>query len=171
MAAIAAVNAAVIDGPTNAQHGRSHSTRFPAEVYSQAFEGLDVNQDGKIELSELNHDAASTFGVTAMMIKRCDQDGDALIDREEFPQFFDMQLLPKNEKEEQNKSFMFEHIDADGDGSISLAEMLSARMLRDRETQEMLFSEEFIASRVSETDINGDGKVCFQEFLLFMEEL
>lgn len=75
-AAIAAVNAAVINGPVNAQHDTSNSTRYPAEVYSHVFEGLDVNKDGKIEHSELEQHPGSV-DYAAMMIKKCDQDGDA----------------------------------------------------------------------------------------------
>ena len=89
------VNAAVIDGFTNVLLDPSHSTsiRFPDEVYSQVFEGLDVNEDGKIELGEVQQDAG-TLAVEAM-IRKCDQDGDALLDIYEFPKFLDMALLPK----------------------------------------------------------------------------
>ena len=54
---------------------------------------------------------------------------------------------------------MFEGIDADGDGSISKAEMLNARILKDKETQELLYNEEEIAASVRENDINGDGQL------------
>lgn len=82
-----------------------------------------------------------------------------------------MLQLPAKEKDELVKSLMFEDIDTNGDGTISLAEMLRAPLLIDSETQELRFPEEFVADKVSETDVNGDGQVCFQEFLLFMEEL
>ena len=90
---MAAVNAALIDGPTNAQQNPSHSTtRLPAEMYSQVFEGLDVNKDGKIELSELQQSAGTA--TLEAMIMRCDQNGDALVDIHELAQFLDMMYLP-----------------------------------------------------------------------------
>ncbi len=64
---------------------------------------------------------------------------------------------------------MFEDVDVDGDGNISLDEMLNAALLRDRETHELLYPEEEIIAGLPKYDTDGDGQICFQEFLLFFE--
>ena len=64
---------------------------------------------------------------------------------------------------------MFEEVDVNGDGNISLAELLNAPLLRDRETHELLHPEEEIVAGLSEYDTNGDGQICFEEFLLLFE--
>ncbi len=105
------------------------------------------------------------------MIGRSDKNGDAQLDLNEFPEFLDMIVLPKEEKYAQIKSLLFEEIDVDDDGLISIAEMLNARLLKDRVTQQLLYPEEEIIEGMSKIDQNGDGSLCLQEFLLLMDQM
>ena len=121
-------------------------------------------------MSELFKGSESGAAALETLIKRYDLDGDSMLDLGEFPDFIDKVLQPQKDETLFHLNLMFEQIDADGDGSITEAEMLNARMMKDVETQELLFNEEEIAARVSKNDIDGDGKLQLQEWLLHMEE-
>ena len=93
-----------------------------------------------------------------------------MLDLGEFPDFIDTVLQPQKDETLFHLNLMFENIDADGDGSISEAEILNARMMKDEETQELLYIEEEIAATVRKNDIDGDGQLQLEEWLLHMEE-
>merc|ERR1712183_443936 len=130
----------------------------------EAFNFFDKDQDGSIDITELNNVMKSlgknpTDSELQSLMKGVDSDGDGMINYEEFQDMMAKSMRNTNLKE------AFKVFDQDGDGFISKIELkqtmiqLEGRVLTDLELDEMM----------SEGDIDSDGRISYEEFAKLME--
>ena len=164
--AFAAVKAADIGGPTNAEINPSSKV----EKYRQKFEHFDLNQDGKITLDEYNTDTEINLEVFNMSF---DLNGDGTIDIHEFAaQLGEIEDKNQEEKDSLVVNSIFNNIDADNDGIVSLDELTKWHRSSNHLTEEeKCVPDEDIHEGFGEMDIDGDGKIDHTEWSLFMDEL
>ncbi|WP_044366028.1 EF-hand domain-containing protein [Streptomyces natalensis] len=103
------------------------------EFMQNILEYLDVDDDGKISPDEWRKGIISTFGekpekfdtlfrpLAESIWRVCDRDGDGTVDAQEFLCF--QKAVGSSEK---NRRLAFEKLDVNGDGSLSVDEILSA---------------------------------------------
>ncbi|XP_070537501.1 uncharacterized protein [Ptychodera flava] len=134
--------------------------------FKEAFSMFDKNDDGRIESSELGI-VMRSLGLNPSdaelqdMITEIDSDGNGTV---EFPEFIAMMLRKKGECDPENDlREAFKVFDRDGNGYISASELRHVMLnlgekLSDEEVDEM----------IREADIDGDGQVNYEEFVLIM---
>ena len=123
---MAAIVAADIDEPSDPKiYPTSRGKLLQAEEYRKIFNRVDKNQDGKIDKNEFWKDGGNGAHRKAFG-KNFDLDGDGTIDIHEFPYFYDV-ISKKSHVEHKDValSVMFDKIDTDNDGSLSLDEMMN----------------------------------------------
>lgn len=135
--------------------------------FREAFSLFDKNGDGYISSKELGVVMRSlgqnpTEAELLDMINEVDFDGNGRIDFQEFISMMARQMKnPMDEELELRESFKV--FDKNGDGYISASELRHVmttlgEKLSDEEVEEM----------IREADIDGDGKVNYQEFVKMM---
>lgn len=130
----------------------------------KAFELFDKNKDGTINLHELG-DVMKSLGRDPTteelqdIIDNYDVDGNKVVDFEEFLKL--MGELPAENMTELRHVFAI--FDKNGDGYISKSEMKSA-MKKINEN----FNDEEIDDIIKEADLDDDGEVNFNEFVVLM---
>jgi len=134
--------------------------------FKEAFSLFDKDGDGTITTRELGTVMRSlgqnpTEAELQDMINEVDADGNGTID---FPEFLTMMAhkARDTDTEEENRE-AFKVYDRNGDGFISHAELAHVmtnlgEKLTDAEVDEMM----------READLNGDGRIDFQEFVIMM---
>ncbi|XP_032741067.1 calmodulin-4-like [Rattus rattus] len=137
-----------------------------AELH-QAFDSVDKNKDGRINVQELG-DVMKQMGKNMpekdlkALISRVDTDGDGTISFEEF--LTAMEKYKKGSKEELQA--VFRVFDQNGDGYITMDE-LKQGLSQMGET----LSEEELNDMIRVADADQDGKVNYEEFLrVFLEK-
>ena len=146
------------------------STLSAADVQKlrQQFLEMDTDTDLKVSVGELQAalkkiGMAATAEQVSAMVARLDTDSDGVIDLEEFlVATTEMQMLAH-----QNSVYWaFKQYDADGDGQITVDELRAAfaRLGEGTARDEEAKLEEYIA----EADLDGDGKVSYEEFLAML---
>ena len=141
-------------------------TKEQISEFKEAFSMFDKNKDGTITAKELLKVMRSlgqnpTEAELQNMINDVDIDGSGNIDFKEFLIMMARKMKDNNEEEEMVEAFKV--FDKDGNGLISAAELrhvltnLGAK-LTDDDVDEI----------IRKADINGDGKVNYQEFVTMM---
>ncbi len=130
--------------------------------WCEAFEVFDRNGDGRISLREL-HETLDALGEPVPqervreLLERADQDGDGLLDVDEFAHVLAGQGLPPHVRDELALSFRV--FDADDDGSITKDELRQVL-----EGFGASFDDDEIGELFAECDADADGLVNFAEF-------
>ena len=153
-------------------NSESFSTTDPSKLsdheldcLKEAFSLFDADHDGEITVGELgrvmrNHGLNPTEEELADMIRNVDKNSNGAID---FNEFIEM-MLRRDSKVEEDVVHAFRVFDRDGDGLISEEEL----RLTMNNLGEPLTDQE-VRSMIEEADLDGDGRINFQEFARLMQ--
>ncbi|OWF37204.1 Calmodulin [Mizuhopecten yessoensis] len=136
--------------------------------YKESFSLFDKNGDGRIEAKELGTVMRGlgqnpTESELLDIIHEADLDGNGTID---FPEFLSMMVNHRNlasddQKEELKEAFRI--FDVDGNGLIEAEEL--RHMMKNLGEK---LTDEQVDDMIKEADIDGDGKVNYEEFVNMM---
>ncbi|KAH7424218.1 hypothetical protein KP509_12G095500 [Ceratopteris richardii] len=143
-----------------AQH---HLSKEQIEEFRQAFKLFDKNGDGTVTTLELGGVMRSiglnpTGAELQDMINEVDVDSSGTVDFNEFLLLMSRKMKETDSEEELQEAFKV--FDRDHDGFISAAELRYVMT----NLGEKLTGDE-IHEMIREADLDGDGKVSFQEFV------
>jgi len=150
----------------------SFSTSDPAQLtdaeldcLKEAFSLFDADHDGEITVHELgrvmrNHGLNPTDDELKDMIRNVDKNSNGAID---FNEFIEM-MVKKSSQVDEDVMHAFRVFDRDGDGYISVEEL----RLTMNNLGEPLTDHE-VRSMIEEADLDGDGRINFQEFARLMQ--
>lgn len=153
-------------------HSESFSTTDPSNLtdseldcLKEAFSLFDADHDGEITVHELgrvmrNHGLNPTDDELKDMIRNVDKNSNGAID---FNEFIEM-MVRRDAKVEEDVMHAFRVFDRDGDGYISVEEL----RLTMNNLGEPLTDHE-VRSMIEEADLDGDGRINFQEFARLMQ--
>jgi Ca2+-binding EF-hand superfamily protein len=134
------------------------------DCLKEAFALFDCDRDGEITVKELGkvmktHGFHPTEEELQDMIRNVDTNANGAID---FNEFIEM-MIKRDSRIEDDVAHAFKVFDRDGDGLISEEELrLTMNNLGEPLT------EEEVKSMIAEADLDGDGKINFQEFSRLM---
>merc|ERR1712112_802614 len=139
-------------------------TASDIDCLKEAFKLFDCDRDGEITVGELGkvmrtHGFDPTEEDLRDMIRNVDTNANGAID---FTEFIDM-MVKRRDCLDDDVAHAFKVFDRDGDGLISEEEL--------RLTMSNLgepLTEEEVKQMIAEADIDGDGKINFQEFARLM---
>jgi len=134
--------------------------------FKEAFNEFDKDGSGSISTNELVGVMRSigqnpTEDEILELVLEADTNGDGTIDFEEF-----LEMMKKKSSEEDQMEDLrhaFKMFDGDGDGFISLAELR-----RVTTTLGQALTDEEVDMFMAEADLNGDGKLDYDEFVKMM---
>jgi len=161
-----------LEGNGGMAHSESFSTTDPTNLtggeldcLKEAFALFDADHDGEITVHELgrvmrNHGLNPTNEELKDMIRNVDKNSNGAID---FNEFIEM-MVRKEAKVEEDVMHAFRVFDRDGDGYISVEEL----RLTMNNLGEPLTDQE-VRSMIEEADLDGDGRINFQEFARLMQ--
>ncbi|XP_074656024.1 neo-calmodulin-like isoform X2 [Tubulanus polymorphus] len=137
--------------------------------FKEAFTLFDKDGDGKIttyELASVMHFLGSkpSQEQIEVMIDQVDTDGNGTVEFEEFLRMMSnnpIKTLPKTEDEEMREAFKV--FDRDNDGFIDAQEL---RFTMNNLGQPL--SDEDVKAMIKEADIDGDGRINYEEFIKMM---
>jgi len=150
----------------------SFSTSDPTQLtdaeldcLKEAFSLFDADHDGEITVHELgrvmrNHGLNPTDDELKDMIRNVDKNSNGAID---FNEFIEM-MVKKSSQVDEDVMHAFRVFDRDGDGYISVEEL----RLTMNNLGEPLTDHE-VRSMIEEADLDGDGRINFQEFARLMQ--
>jgi len=135
------------------------------DCLKEAFALFDADHDGEITVHELgrvmrNHGLNPSNDELKDMIRNVDKNSNGAID---FNEFIEM-MVRKDAKVEEDVMHAFRVFDRDGDGYISVEEL----RLTMNNLGEPLTDQE-VRSMIEEADLDGDGRINFQEFARLMQ--
>ena len=138
------------------------------ESIRNQFNEIDTNSDGKLTREEfkafcLQQDESRSDAEIDYMMRIMDLDNSGTI---EFPEFLEMLAFFEYNKDpyETQVRQMFKALDKDNDGFLSTEEIRQLWNIFTNNNYD-LPSEEEIADIVKALDLNGDGKVDYNEFM------
>ncbi|XP_048728930.1 uncharacterized protein LOC125646590 [Ostrea edulis] len=135
-----------------------------AKEIKRSFELLDVNNDGRISVSEVIrgtqvHGLNPTSKEADEMISELDISGNGYVEFEEYEKFMKKELK-KLDYEETLFLNAFKKFDKDGNGFVSFEELKKALCgSGDR------MSDDDVRYFFEEADLNNDGKIDYKEFV------
>merc|ERR1712110_8107 len=133
-----------------------------------AFKTFDLNGDGEISREELktalqNIGKANLFSNLEAIISANDKDNSGTIDYHEFLEAMKGQIVGGGASSERNEEdelrATFNNVDKDSNGFISAAELTHCLA-----EMGMQMSEQEIDNLIYQVDVDGDGKIGFEEF-------
>jgi len=137
---------------------------------SKLFKSLDVNSDGLLTFEEMQAGIAkaelnklSTSIDLKAILEGVDADGSGQID---YTEFLAATLDKKHYLQRDNCWAAFCIFDADGDGNITQEELQA--ILKDDRVSELMEGRSS-AEILQDVDINGDGRIDFEEFMQMMQ--
>jgi calmodulin len=136
--------------------------------FRDAFAMFDLDGGGTIETHELRQvltelGDSPTDDEIEEMILLVDENGDGVIDFDEFVTLMRLRMGESGDDNEQKLRDVFDVFDADGSGGIDRNEM---RLLMKKLAQTL--TEEEISAIMEEVDADGDGEISFEEFKALM---
>ncbi|KAI6196446.1 hypothetical protein M3Y94_01111000 [Aphelenchoides besseyi] len=141
-------------------------TREQVEELKEAFELFDKDKDGRVTATELGIVMQSlghcpTDQELTDMVNEIDEDGNGSIELEEFAKMMSRTVKESDVERELREAFLV--FDKDQDGFISAYELRFVM----RNLGENLSDDECYGM-IKEADIDGDGKISYEEFALMM---
>ncbi|KAL3506727.1 hypothetical protein ACH5RR_032109 [Cinchona calisaya] len=142
--------------------------RMDADELRRVFQVFDRNGDGRITRKELN-DSLENMGIfipdkeLAQMIEKIDINGDGCVDIDEFGGLYQSIMDERDEDEDMREAFNV--FDQNGDGFITVEELKSVLQslgLKQGRTVEDC------KNMIMKVDVDGDGRVNFNEFKQMM---
>jgi len=144
-----------------------NSTPQSQEHVRKHFNRLDKDGDGKLDVEELKallismgFDKNTSNTEAAEMLRQADENGDGVIEFEEFVGLWQRKLLSVSDKYMRS---VFGILDNDNSGYIELNEL--KELLGEDQTQQSL------VDMLQEVDVNKDGKISYDEFKDAMKEV
>uniref|UniRef100_A0A7E4ZS23 Calmodulin n=1 Tax=Panagrellus redivivus TaxID=6233 RepID=A0A7E4ZS23_PANRE len=138
------------------------------EEFRQVFKMFDKNGDGRVTAEELGA-VMQTWGQAPTrdelmdMINEMDQDGNGTVELNEFVSMMSKKMKQSEDDRELKEAFQV--FDTDRDGYITAPELgVIMRNLGEN------LSEKEICEMIHEADLDGDGKVNFDEFVAMMNQ-
>ncbi|KAL5247756.1 hypothetical protein ACHWQZ_G019593 [Mnemiopsis leidyi] len=132
------------------------------------FRMFDKDNSGSIDVNELES-MVSSLGISATKEDLNDMIAEADIDKSGTIEFDEFKTLigPHFQKEKPPEDYIdaFNFFDKDGDGFISRSELRNIM-----NTVDSKLAESDIEDMIKEADINGDGKIDFDEFIKMMHQ-
>ncbi|KAK8475704.1 hypothetical protein V6N13_053669 [Hibiscus sabdariffa] len=138
--------------------------------FKKVFQTFDKNGDGRISKEELS-DSLEKLGIfipdaeLTQMIEKIDVNGDNCVDIEEFGELYQSLMSDVNEEEDMAEAFKV--FDQNGDGYISVDELMSILVSLGLKQGKTI---EDCEKMIMKVDVDGDGRVNFLEFKKMMEE-
>ncbi|CAI9117320.1 OLC1v1018690C1 [Oldenlandia corymbosa var. corymbosa] len=139
-----------------------------ADELRRVFQMFDRNGDGRITKKELN-DSLEKMGIfipekeLEQMIEKIDVNGDGCVDIDEFGALYQTIMDERDEDEDMREAFNV--FDQNGDGFITVEELktvLQSLGLKQGRTMEDC------KNMIMKVDVDGDGRVNFNEFKQMM---
>jgi len=137
------------------------------------FMAMDDNNDGTLSVAELKEGLAKAgvnvpFDLSAMM-DRLDTDGSGVIDYSEFM----AATLDKRKFVAEDVCWRaFKTFDQDGSGHIDKEELMKLLGVEEiSDTMQVKYTSQEVDAIMKEVDLNGDGKIDFDEFLTMMRKM
>jgi len=138
------------------------------------FMAMDQNNDGTLSVVELN-EGLTRAGVAIppdlqQMMDNIDTDGSGVIDYSEFM----AATMDKRRYIQEDVCWRaFKTFDVDGSGSIDKEELMKLLGIADgvSDVMQLQVTEKEVDSIMEEVDLNGDGKIDFEEFLTMMRRM
>ncbi|BFZ21240.1 hypothetical protein BsWGS_24279 [Bradybaena similaris] len=156
----------------NMEQGKQILTDAERKEIREAFEILDEDGDGKLSLDDIKILLQSQFMVltgnqVTDALKGIARDGSGAIEFAEFEKYVVENNLHKPTEEEYGSEMRdaFEMFDKDHNGYIGVQEFKTFMA-----TMNGKMSDEQIMEIMNEADTNGDGKIDFQEFCVYMSK-
>ncbi|XP_057498165.1 calmodulin-like protein 3 [Actinidia eriantha] len=143
--------------------------RMSSDELRRVFQMFDKNGDGRITKKELN-DSLQNMGIfipdseLTQMIKKIDVNGDGCVDINEFEALYQTIMAEKDEGEDMREAFNV--FDQNGDGFITVEELRS--VLATLGLKHCRASVEDCGRMIMKVDVDGDGRVNFDEFKRMM---
>ncbi|KAK3603077.1 hypothetical protein CHS0354_015772 [Potamilus streckersoni] len=138
------------------------------EEYERAFKLYDISGDGVITVSELEK-VMRTLGhqptedEVKELLQEADYNGDGCITFPEFVDIMERKLSDTTTYEELQNAFNY--IDKDGSGYVSVTEL---RNVVAELGSKLNITEEDLADMMRIADVDGDGRIGFEEFFEMM---
>lgn len=150
------------------KHGRRPSQLDKEELnqLKAAFKFFDADQNGTVDSDEIK-DVLVKLGVeiTGDEIKdimaNLDENGDGVMDFNEFVQMMDRRLSINSQYAEIEQTFKV--FDKNGDGKITFDELKEVLTALGEEV-----TDKDVMDMIKEADLNGDGAIDFEEFKIMM---
>ncbi|XP_046543709.1 calmodulin-4-like [Haliotis rubra] len=141
------------------------------QMYTKMFKEVDLNHDGRLNRSEVKGLCVELgFSYDDSQVKQLfseldkDKSGDVTLD--EF--LFAMQPITNGKKRCATFRRMFRRMDVNKDGFLSVSELHRALASAVGEGEEPLSAQE-VKDMIAHVDVNGDGRLDYEEFLLLFK--
>ena len=157
----------------------ANMTEGPTKQVMRHFKRLDSDGDGFLDeqnltnlLLEMGHVGSAAKEEATEMIKHADRNGDGLIDFEDFKQIWYRKVLATNV---QYIRRVFDVFDDNGDGYIDATELGQVLFPEAYDEDGNIINEEYphlegIMVMLREVDVDGNGKISFDDFKAAMKE-
>ncbi|XP_071086917.1 calmodulin-4-like [Haliotis cracherodii] len=141
------------------------------QIYTRMFKEVDLNHDGRLNKSEVkglcvelgfDYDDSQVKQLFSELDK--DKSGDVTLD--EF--LAAMQPIKKEKKRCATFRRMFRRMDLNKDGFLSVSELHRSLSSAVNEGEQPLSAQE-VKDIIAQVDVNGDGKLDYEEFLMLMK--
>ncbi|GFY81393.1 ARF-GAP domain 11 [Actinidia rufa] len=145
--------------------------RMSSNELQRVFQMFDKNGDGRITKKELN-DSLENMGIfipnseLTQMIEKIDVNEDGCVDIDEFGGLYQTIMFEKDEEEDMREAFNV--FDQNGDGFIAVEELMS--VLASLGLKQGRASVEDCGRMIMKVDVDGDGRVNFDEFKKMMRD-
>lgn len=148
-------------------------TDIAVQELKELFMAMDDNNDGTLSVLELR-EGLERAGVTVpadlmQMMERIDTDGSGVIDYSEFM----AATMDKRKFVAEDVCWKaFKTFDQDGSGHIDKEELMKLLGINAvSDVMQVQYTEEEVDAIMKEVDLNGDGKIDFDEFLTMMRKM
>jgi len=134
------------------------------------FKEMDTNNDGALSREEIKKflvDNGFDNAFIEEFIVTLDENADGKVTFDEYTQ--KLGGIPKGERGVSHWKKVFKHFDKDNSGFLEVSEL--PKILEEANLDSSSFSAQDFKDWVAEMDVDGDGKINYNEFLKFIKDL